>query len=139
MKITRNASAPSRPGSTPDNFTGVVRVDNVAMPEAPGRASTASVTFAPGARTVWHTHPAGQTIVITAGQGWVQHDGGPVETVGPGDTVFFSAGEKHWHGATAHCGMSHLAVTEAVDGVNVDWLEPVSDEQYGASASERAS
>jgi quercetin dioxygenase-like cupin family protein len=130
MKITRNASSPSRAGAVPDNFTGVVRVDNIAMPDAPGRASTASVTFSPGARTVWHTHPAGQTIVITAGKGRVQRQGGPIEEVGPGDTIFFAAGEKHWHGATVDNGMTHIAVTETVDGQNVDWLEPVSDEQY---------
>ena len=131
MKITRNASVPSRTGATPDNFTGTVRVDNMAVAEAPSRVSTASVTFSPGARTVWHTHPAGQTIIITAGQGWVQRVGGPVEIVSPGDTVFFAAGEKHWHGAAATTGVTHIAVTEMVDGKNVDWLEPVSDAQYG--------
>lgn len=135
MKITRNASMPSKSGAVPENFTGVVRVDNASMPEAPGRASTASVTFSPGARTVWHTHPAGQTIVITAGKGWVQRDGGPVEQVNPGDTVFFPAGEKHWHGATIDTGMTHIAVTEMVDGNNVAWLEPVTDAQYAAAAS----
>jgi quercetin dioxygenase-like cupin family protein len=131
MKITRNASSPSRPGPTPDNFTGSVRVDNMAQTQAPSRVTTASVTFAPGARTVWHTHPAGQTIIITAGRGWVQRDTGPIEEVSPGDTVFFEAGEKHWHGAAATTGMTHIAVTELVDGKNVDWLEPVSDAQYG--------
>ena len=134
MKITRNASAASRTGPTPDNFTGSVRVDNMAAADAPSRVATASVTFAPGARTVWHTHPAGQTIIITAGLGWVQRDAAPVETVGPGDTVFFAAGEKHWHGAAATTGMTHIAVTEMVDGKNVDWLEPVSDQQYGQRA-----
>ena len=131
MKITRNASMPPMPGATPDNFTGTVRVDNRASAEAPSRVTTASVTFSPGARTVWHTHPAGQTIIITAGQGWVQRIGGPIETVSPGDTVFFAAGEKHWHGASATTGMTHIAITEMVDGKNVDWLEPVSDAQYG--------
>lgn len=131
MKITRNASAPSRPGPTPGNFTGSVRVDNMAAADAPSRVTTASVTFAPGARTVWHTHPAGQTILVTAGRGWVQRDAGPVEEVSPGDTVFFEADEKHWHGATAATGMTHIAVTEVVDGENVVWLEPVSDGQYG--------
>lgn len=130
MKITRNASAPSMPGKSPDYFTGTVRVDNLAVPNPPGRASTALVTFAPGARTVWHTHPAGQTIVITAGKGWVQREGGAREEVSPGDTVFFDAGEKHWHGATADTGMSHIAVTEAVDGTNVEWLEAVGDDHY---------
>ncbi len=131
MKITRNASMPSMAGATPDNFTGTVRVDNRTSAEAPSRVTTASVTFSPGARTVWHTHPAGQTIIITAGQGWVQRVDGPIETVSPGDTVFFAAGEKHWHGASATTGMTHTAVTEMVDGKNVDWLEPVSDAQYG--------
>lgn len=130
MKITRNASVRSMPGKVPDNFTGTVRVDNVATPNAPGRASSALVTFAPGARTVWHTHPAGQTIIITAGKGWVQRDGGPREEVHPGDTVFFDANEKHWHGATADTGMSHIAITESVDGSNVDWLEPVAEDHY---------
>ena len=130
MKITRNASAASMPGKVPDNFTGVVRVDYVAAPYPPGRASSALVTFAPGARTVWHTHPAGQTIIVTAGKGWVQREGGPREEVGPGDTVFFDAGERHWHGATATVGMSHIAITETVDGRNVDWLDPVTDDQY---------
>ena len=130
MKITRNASAPSRTGPTPDNFTGNVRVDNMALAEAPSRVTTASVTFAPGARTVWHTHPAGQTIIITAGRGWVQRYAGLVQEVRPGDTVFFEAGEKHWHGAAAATGMTHIAITEMVDGRNVEWLEPVRDEQY---------
>ena len=130
MKITRNASTPSMPGQNPTNFCGIVRIDNMAQPNPPGRASTAVVTFAPGARTVWHTHPAGQTIIITAGKGWVQREGELREDVGPGDTVYFDAGERHWHGATATTGMSHIAITEAVDGKNVDWLEPVTDEQY---------
>ena len=131
MNITRNAAAPSKSGAVPGNFTGAVRVDTMAMAEAPSRVGTASVTFAPGARTVWHTHPAGQMIIITAGAGWVQHHGGPIERVNPGDTVVFGAGEKHWHGATLVNGMTHIAVTETVDGTNVDWLEPVTDVQYG--------
>lgn len=130
MKITRNASAPSMTGKVPDNFTGVVRVDNMAAPNPPGRASSALVTFAPGARTVWHTHPAGQTIIITAGKGWVQREGADREEVTPGDTVYFDAGERHWHGATATSGMSHIAITETVDGTNVDWLEPVTEGDY---------
>lgn len=130
MKITRNASAPSMTGKVPDNFTGVVRVDNMAAPNPPGRASSALVTFAPGARTVWHTHPAGQTIIITAGKGWVQREGADREEVTPGDTVYFDAGERHWHGATATSGMSHIAITETVDGTNVDWLEPVTEGEY---------
>jgi quercetin dioxygenase-like cupin family protein len=132
MKITRNASAPSMAGKSPENFTGVVRVDNLSAPNPPGRAGSAVVTFAPGARTVWHTHPAGQTIIITSGKAWVQRDGGPREEVNPGDTVFFDAGERHWHGATADTGMSHIAITEAVDGTSVEWLEPVTDAQYAS-------
>jgi len=131
MKITRNAATASKIGAVPDNFTGSVRVDNMTMADAPSRVSTASVTFSPGARTVWHTHPAGQTIIITAGQGWVQRLGGPVETVNPGDTVCFSAGETHWHGATAATGMTHIAITEMVDGRNVAWLDPVTDAHIG--------
>jgi len=134
MKIMRNASSPSKAGAIPENFTGSVRVDNMTMGDPPCFISTASVTFQPGARTVWHTHPAGQTIIITAGKGWVQRHGGPIEDVNPGDAVFFAAGEKHWHGATATTGMTHIAVTESVDGKNVDWLEPVSDEDYKAEA-----
>ncbi len=133
MKITRNASSPSKAGSAPDNFTGTVRIDNMVMGDAPSRVATAWVTFSPGARTVWHTHPAGQTIIVTAGKGWVQRDGGPVEQVNPGDTVFFAAGEKHWHGATATTGMTHIAVTESVDGKNVAWLDPVSDAEHQAA------
>lgn len=130
MKITRNGSTPSRMGDVPSNFSGIVRIDNMAQPSPPGRASTAVVTFSPGARTVWHTHPAGQTIIITAGRGWVQREGEAREDVGPGDTVFFDAGERHWHGATATTGMSHIAITETVDGKNVDWLDAVTADQY---------
>lgn len=130
MLITRNASSPSMTGKTPDNFTGSVRVDSMSVPNSPGRAGCSLVTFAPGARTVWHTHPAGQTIVIVSGKGWVQRDGGSREEVGPGDCIFFDAGERHWHGATADNGMSHIAITESVDGAAVHWLEPVTDAQY---------
>ncbi len=132
MKITRNASAPSMTGKVPENFTGVVRVDNMATPNPPGRASAALVTFAPGARTVWHTHPAGQTIIVTAGKGWVQREGDARVDINPGDTVYFDAGERHWHGATATTGMSHIAITESVDGTNVDWLEPVTETEYAS-------
>ncbi len=97
---------------------------------APGRSSAGSVTFEPGARTAWHTHPLGQAILITAGCGWVQRDGDPVEEVRPGDTVWFAAGEKHWHGATPTNGMSHIAITESLDGKVAEWLEKVTDEQY---------
>lgn len=134
MKITRNASAPSRTGAVPDNFTGSVRIDNWTQGDAPSRVSTATVTFAPGARTNWHTHPAGQTIIVTAGKGWAQREGGAVEEIAPGDTVFFVAGERHWHGATRDTGMTHIAITEAVAGTMVDWQEPVSDADYAVPA-----
>ena len=100
----------------------------------PGRSSAGSVTFEPGARTAWHTHPLGQAILITAGCGWVQREGGPIEEVHPGDAVWFEAGEKHWHGATPATGMNHIAVTESLDGKVADWLEKVTDEQYRRSA-----
>lgn len=100
------------------------------MAEPPGRAAGNEVTFQPGARTAWHTHPAGQTLIITAGSGRVQHEGGPVEEVRPGDVVWFPAGEKHWHGASPDAAMTHIAVHEVIDGSAVTWLEPVSDEDY---------
>ena len=96
----------------------------------PARAAGASVTFEPGARTAWHTHPLGQTLTITAGCGWVERDGGPVEEVHPGDVVWFAPGEKHWHGATPTTAMTHIAIQEQLDGKMVDWLEHVGDEQY---------
>jgi quercetin dioxygenase-like cupin family protein len=130
MKITRAGEAPSRRG--PDDwFTGVVRIDPLFAAEAPGRAVGASVTFEPGARTAWHTHPAGQTLLVTFGRGRVQRDGGPVEEIRNGDVVWFAAGEKHWHGATADNAMSHIAIQESVEGRSVDWMEKVSDVEYG--------
>jgi quercetin dioxygenase-like cupin family protein len=129
MEIKRCGSEPSRKGSA-DWFTGAVRIDPLFQPQAPARAAGASVTFEPGARTAWHTHPLGQTLFITAGCGWVQHQGGPVEEVRPGDVVWFPPGEKHWHGATATTGMTHIAIQEQLDGKVVDWLEHVTDEQY---------
>jgi quercetin dioxygenase-like cupin family protein len=129
MKITRVGTTPSATGSK-DWFTGTVRIDAL-FPADGGRHSGGGlVTFEPGARTRWHTHPSGQTIIITQGLGWVQREGDPVEEVKPGDVVFFEPHEKHWHGATAHFAMVHLAITESVDGKAVDWLEPVTDEQY---------
>jgi quercetin dioxygenase-like cupin family protein len=129
LDIQRNGSRPSAKG--PDGwFTGAVRIDPLFDPEAPARAAAATVTFEPGARTAWHTHPLGQRLVITAGLGWVQRAGGPVEEVRPGDVVWFPPGEKHWHGASPATAMSHIAVQEALDGKVVDWLEQVSDEQY---------
>ena len=131
MKITRGGTTPSMKG--PDAwFTGTVRIDPMFQTEAPGRAAGAHVTFEPGARTAWHTHPAGQTLIITFGRGRVQREGGPIEEVTAGDVVWFPAGEKHWHGASPDTAMSHHAIQEAVDGVSVTWMEQVSDADYGA-------
>ena len=129
MKITRIGSQPSAKGPA-DWFTGTVRLDPLFSATEQGRASGANVTFEPGARTAWHTHPLGQTLVITAGCGWVQRWDGPIEEVHPGDVVQFPAGEKHWHGATPTTAMTHIAIQEALDGSAVAWLEQVSDEQY---------
>ena len=131
MEITRVGTKPSAKGPA-DYFTGAVRVDVLFGPRGATRAHGASVTFEPGARTAWHTHPLGQTLVVTAGCGWAQRDGGPVEEIRPGDVVWFAAGEKHWHGATATTGMTHIAVTEERDGDVADWLERVSDETFRA-------
>lgn len=128
MKITRVGATPSNEGPA-DWFTGAVRIDPLFQTE-PGRTQGASVTFEPGARTAWHTHPLGQTLIVTAGAGWVQREGGPVEDITPGDVVWFEPGEKHWHGARATTGMSHIAIQEALDGKVVDWLEQVTDEDY---------
>jgi quercetin dioxygenase-like cupin family protein len=129
MEITRIGSQPSAKG--PDDwFTGTVRIDRLFQAHAPARASSASVTFEPGARTAWHTHPLGQTLIITAGCGWVQREGGPVEEIHPGDVIWFPPGEKHWHGATATMAMTHIAIQEQLDGKVVDWMEKVGDEQY---------
>jgi quercetin dioxygenase-like cupin family protein len=129
MKINRVASSASGKGPA-DFFTGTVRRDALIQSEAPGRVSTGLVTFEPGARTAWHTHPAGQILIITAGRGWVQSKGNPREEVTPGDCVWFPAGEKHWHGATATTAMTHIAVTESLEGSAVDWLEHVTDDEY---------
>ncbi len=129
MKITRVGTQASTKG--PANwFTGSVRVDPLFQAPDPALVAGAHVTFEPGARTAWHTHPLGQTLVVTSGAGWVQREGGPVEEIRPGDVVWFEPGEKHWHGATATNGMSHIAIQERLDGKVVDWLELVSDEQY---------
>ena len=130
LTITRAGTNASATGATPNNFTGSVRVDLLHAAKEPWRASAAYVTFEPGARTVWHTHPVGQTLVVTAGVGRVQRIGGPVETIRPGDVVWIPAGVKHWHGAGPTTGMTHLAITETLNGKNVEWLEPVTDEQY---------
>jgi quercetin dioxygenase-like cupin family protein len=129
MEIMRSGSRPSGKGPA-EYFTGSVRIDPLFQSPDPARARGNSVTFEPGARTAWHTHPLGQTLIVTAGCGWVQRDGGPVEEIRPGDVVWFSPGEKHWHGATATTGMTHIAIQEALDGKNADWMEKVSDEQY---------
>jgi quercetin dioxygenase-like cupin family protein len=129
MDITRIGSQPSAKGPA-DWFTGTVRIDPLFQTKAPARAAGASVTFEPGARTAWHTHPLGQTLIVTAGCGWVQREGGSVEEVHPGDVVWFPPGEKHWHGASPTTAMTHIAIQEQLDGKVVDWLEHVSDEQY---------
>ena len=131
MDIKRAGSQPSAKGSA-DYFTGTVRIDPLFQAPSPARVVGASVTFEPGARTAWHTHPLGQTLVITAGSGWAQREGGPIENIRPGDVIWFPPGEKHWHGATATTAMTHIALQEALDGKTVDWMEQVSDEQYKA-------
>ncbi len=129
MKITRADDRPSRPGPA-DWFTGTVRFDPLAVAEAPGRTVANLVTFEPGARTNWHTHPAGQILIVTAGAGRCAAEGGPVRQLRPGDVVWIPAGERHWHGAGPDTAMSHIAVQEAVDGSTTDWQEPVSDGDY---------
>ena len=131
MDIKRSGSQPSGKGS-PEYFTGTVRIDPLFQAPDPARTSGASVTFEPGARTVWHTHPLGQTLVVMAGCGLVQRWGGPIEEIRPGDVIWFSPGEKHWHGAMATTAMTHIAIQEQLDGKAVDWMEQVSDEQYQA-------
>jgi quercetin dioxygenase-like cupin family protein len=131
MEIKRSGTQPSGKGS-PDYFTGTVRIDPLNTAPAPARAVAASVTFEPGARTAWHTHPLGQMLIVTAGCGWAQRWGGPVEEIRPGDVIWFPPGEKHWHGATKITAMSHTAIQEQLDGKAVDWMEHVTDEQYRA-------
>ena len=131
MDIKRIGLQPS--GKAPaDYFTGTVRIDPLFQAPDPARVRGASVTFEPGARTAWHTHPLGQTLIVTAGCGWVQREGGPIEEIHPGDVIWFPPGEKHWHGATATTAMTHIAIVEQFDGKSADWLEKVSDEQYQA-------
>jgi quercetin dioxygenase-like cupin family protein len=129
MEIKRIGSQASNKGPA-DWFTGTVRIDPLFQPNPPARTAATIVTFEPGARTAWHTHPLGQTLVVTAGLGWAQKEGGPVEEIRPGDVVWFAPGEKHWHGASPAIAMTHIAVQEQVDGRAVDWLEQVSDDQY---------
>ncbi len=134
MEITRNGTQPARKGPA-EYFTGTVRIDASFQAAAPARVAGAIVTFEPGARTAWHTHPLGQTLLVIAGCGWAQRLGGAIEEIRPGDRVWIPPGEKHWHGATATTAMTHIAIQEAQDGKTVDWLEQVSDEQYGARSS----
>ena len=130
MDIKRSGSQPS--GKGPDEwFTGTVRLDPRNSPPDPARVAMVLVTFEPGARTAWHTHPLGQTLIVTAGCGSAQRNGGPIEEIRPGDVVWISPGEKHWHGATATTAMSHIAIQEKLNGSPVDWLEKISDQQYG--------
>ncbi|GES46682.1 hypothetical protein RsS62_59340 [Rhizobium dioscoreae] len=131
MDITRNGAQPSGKGPS-DWFTGTVRIDPVFVANDARRAAASSVTFEPGARTAWHTHPRGQTLIVTVGLGLVQREGGPVEEIRPGDVVWFEPNEKHWHGASPTTAMTHIAIQEHLDGKVVDWLEHVTDEQYHA-------
>ena len=129
MEIKRSGSEASRKGAA-DWFTGTARIDPLFQAPEPARVGGGHVTFEPGARTAWHTHPLGQTLIITSGLGWVQREGGRVEEVRAGDIVWFPPGEKHWHGASASTAMTHIAIQETLNGKNVDWLEKVGDEQY---------
>jgi quercetin dioxygenase-like cupin family protein len=129
MKITRSGEQPSRNGEA-EYFSGAVRIEPLFNAPEPARVAGASVTFEPGARTAWHTHPLGQTLIVTSGRGLAQRDGGPIEEIHPGDVVWFPPGEKHWHGATPTTSMTHIAIQEKLDGKAVEWLEKVSDEQY---------
>jgi quercetin dioxygenase-like cupin family protein len=131
MEIKRNGSQPSFKGPA-DWFTGAVRVDAPFQGPGPARVGVGTVTFEPGARAAWHTHPFGQILIVTAGFGWAQREGGPIEEIRAGDVVWFEPGEKHWHGATATTAVTHIAITESLDGKNADWMEHVTDEQYGA-------
>jgi quercetin dioxygenase-like cupin family protein len=129
MDIQRNGSKPSSKGPA-EFFTGSVRIDAPFQASAPGRAGGAVVTFEPGARTAWHSHPLGQTLIVTSGLGWTQCEGGPVEEIRPGDIVRCPPGRKHWHGATPTTAMTHIAIVETLDGKAVDWMEQVTDAEY---------
>ena len=129
MEITRVGSQPSGKGSE-DWFTGAVRIDPLFQPNDSRRAAAATVTFEAGARTAWHTHPLGQTLIVISGCGWAQREGGPVEEIHPGDVVWFSPNEKHWHGATPTTSMTHIAIQENLNGKVAEWMEKVSDDQY---------
>jgi len=132
MDIKRVGSQPSAKGPD-DYFTGTVRIDQRFEGAAPARIGGAFVTFEPGARTAWHKHPLGQTLIVTAGCGWAQGEGGPVMEIRPGDVIWFAPGERHWHGATASTAMTHIAIAESLEGKVVDWMDKVSDDQYQAS------
>jgi quercetin dioxygenase-like cupin family protein len=134
MQIIECGSQPSATGPS-EYFTGTVRIDAPFAGEVPSRNGGATVTFEPGARTAWHTHPLGQILIVAAGRGWVQRDGGPIEEIRTGDIVWIAPGEKHWHGATATTAMTHIAIAENLDGSPVDWMEKVTDEQYQGGAA----
>ena len=138
MDIMRSGSRPSGKGPS-DWFTGTVRIDPLFSAPAPARVAGASVTFEPGARTAWHTHPLGQTLVVTAGFGLAQREGGPIEEIRPGDVVWFAPGEKHWHGAAPTTAITHIAIQEALDGKAVEWMEHVVDADYAAARAESPS
>lgn len=129
MEIKRIGSQSSTKGPA-DWFTGTVRIDPLIQASAPARVASAAVTFEPGARTAWHTHPLGQILIVTAGCGWAQRENGPIEEIHPGDVIWFPPGEKHWHGATPNTAVTHIAIQESLDGKVVDWMEKVSDQQY---------
>jgi quercetin dioxygenase-like cupin family protein len=129
MDIKRNGACPSRKGPE-EWFTGSVRIDPLFEAEGDAHTGAGSVTFEPGARTAWHTHPLGQVLIVTSGFGWVQHEGGPIEEIRPGDVVRFAPGEKHWHGATPTTAVTHIAIQEHQNGKVVDWMERVTDAQY---------
>jgi quercetin dioxygenase-like cupin family protein len=133
ITITRSSSQPSQQGPA-EYFTGSVRINPLFPANAPSRTSGASVTFEPGAHSAWHTHPLGQTLIVTAGTGWVQQEGGEKQEIRPGDVIWTPPGVKHWHGATATDRLTHIAIQESLDGKNVEWMEKVSDEQYQAGA-----
>ena len=136
MNLRRCGSQPSTKGPA-EYFTGNVRIDPLFDAPDPARARAASVTFEPGARTAWHTHPLGQNLIVTSGCGWVQSEGAPKEEIRPGDVVSCARNEKHWHGATSTTAMTHIAIQEQLDGKVVEWLEKVSDEQYQAANSDQ--
>ncbi len=136
MEISRNGSQPSGKGQE-EWFTGTVRIDPLFQNSSPARTAGLYVTFEPGARTAWHTHPLGQILVVTSGCGWIQRDGGAVEEINPGDVVWISPGEKHWHGATATNAMTHIAIHELLNGKAVEWMEKVTDEQYNSPNAQK--